>query len=153
MNKHDPKSPSSTALILLERFTRILLRSLPFGGASQEIYDLIRDVRRSEADIDQQVNEAIQSLQKSTELVAQLERGVKERSENLNNLRAEYERFSKLAEIEADKAEALVNQLEITYGKGQVKERWIALGLNILVGLLFFLAGVFLSEPIKSWFL
>jgi len=127
------------------------LRSLPIPFVpGPDLYDLVLSIKKSQGDLDTQVTEAIESLQKTTELIAQLENGVKYRADKLTKLRAEYERYSTLAEVEADKAAALIKQIEITMGKGQRREHWVTLGLNVLAGLIVFVAGVLLADPLKS---
>lgn len=91
------------------RLWRLVLRSLPIPLIpGPELYDLLLELRRSRSDLDEQVSEAIESLQRSLQLVSQLEEGLRQRSERLNQLREEYERYCKLAEIEEQKVEALI---------------------------------------------
>lgn len=135
------------------RLWRLLLRSLPIPLIpGPELYDLLQDLRKSRSDLDQQVSEAIESLGRSSQLVSQLEEGLRERSHKLTELRKEYERYSELAEIEEKKVEALIQQLEITLGKERGRERWFAIILNFLIGLIFFIAGALLSSPLQKWF-
>ena len=133
------------------RVWRLFLWSLPFFPVPG-LYELVRDLKRSQSDLDHQVIKAIESLQHSSELVSQLEEKLKERSDKLHHLREEYERYSKLAEVEEKKVEAMVQQMEITLGKGQRHERLVSLGLNFMLGFAFFMAGVMLANPLRSWF-
>ena len=134
------------------RMFRLFLRSIPIPFLPlPELLDVVNALKRSRTDLDQQVTDAIESLHHSSELVSRLEDGLKERSIRLDKLREEHERYSRLAEIEEKKVEALVQQLEITLGKGRGRERLIALGLNFIVGLLFFVAGILLSGSIQAW--
>ena len=70
----------------------------------------------------------------------------------LEKLREEHEKYSQLAQIEAKKAEALLKQVEITLGREQKKERWVALAMHLSVGLIFFVLGVLASDSFKAWF-
>lgn len=133
------------------KLVRLLLRSVSFFPAGPELYYLLREIRRSKDDFEQQVNEAMEALQRSSQLVSQLEEGLKERSQKLVGLREEYERYSELAQMEEKKAEALLNQLEATLGKERSRERLFGVLLNAAVGLLFFIAGAIFSEPLRSW--
>lgn len=130
---------------------RLLLRSLPFPIPGPELYDLLSEIRKSRNDLDQQISEAMESLQRSSELLTQLEEGLKDRSQRLIEVRKEYERYSELAEIEEKKVEALVQQLEITLGKERNKERLYGIFLNLIVGLIFFIAGAIFSTPLQNW--
>jgi len=133
---------------LQDKMWRLLLRWVPIIPAP-EIYDLLRDVKRSQSDVDTQVTEAIESIQKTSILVTRLEESLKERAAKLEHLQKEHERYSQLADMEAKKAEALLTQIEATLGKNVGKERWIAFGINIAAGMIFFVLGVFLSDPLK----
>ncbi len=132
-----------------DKMWRLLLRWVPIIPAP-EIYDLLRDVKRSQVDVDSQVTEAIESIQKTSTLVTRLEESLKERASKLEHLQQEHERYSQLAEMEATKAQALLKQIETTLGKNAGKERWVAFGINIIAGLIIFVLGVIVSEPLKS---
>jgi hypothetical protein len=132
-----------------DKIWRLLLRWVPLIPAP-EIYDLLRDVRRSQQDVDTQVTEAIESIQKTSSLVTRLEESLKERAAKLEYLKQEHERYSQLAEVEAKKAQALLTQIESTLGKNAGKERWIAFGINIVAGLIIFVLGVIFSDQLKS---
>ena len=138
---------------LSRQLVRLFLKTIPIPFVpGPELFDIVSDIRKSQSNMDIQVNEAIESLKKTTELISQLEEGVEERSKKLTKLRDEYNRYSKLTEIEADKAEALIKQLEITLGKGKKIERLFSLGLNLIAGFIVFVAGVILSDPLKTLF-
>jgi hypothetical protein len=133
-----------------DKILRLLLRSLPvFPGP--EVYDLLRQVKRAQGDIDEQVQEALDGIKKTSELVGRLESSLKDRAEKLQRLRNEHERYSELAQIEGKKAEALMAQLEATLGKNLGRERWIAFAINIIAGLILFILGVALSDQLKQY--
>jgi len=133
-----------------DKLFRIFLRSVPILPGP-ELYDLLRAVKKSQGDVDAQVAEALESIKNTSVLVARLESSLRERSEKLEALRKEHERYSELAQIEGRKAEALVSQIEITLGRNVGRERWIAFLINITAGLILFVLGVVLSEPLKNW--
>jgi hypothetical protein len=83
--------------------------------------------------------------------VDELEDSLAERTSKLNTLRQEVDRYSKLAEIEEGKAQAIVQQLELSINKGKNVERWISFAINIIAGLLLFILGLILSPVVKSW--
>ena len=131
-----------------DKLWRLLLRWIPLIPAP-EIYDLIRDVKRSQDDVDEQVTEALDSIRKTSKLVGQLEDSLKERAMRLEELQKEHERYSQLVEMEADKAQALLRQIEATLGKNIGRERWIAFGINLAAGLILFVLGVVLSDYLR----
>jgi len=132
-----------------DKMWRLLLRWVPIIPAP-EIYDILRDVKRSQDDVDSQVAEAIESIQKTSTLVTRLEESLKQRAEKLELLQQEHERYSQLADIESKKAQALLLQIEATLGKNMGKERWIAFGINIVAGLIIFVLGVIFSDSLKG---
>jgi hypothetical protein len=129
---------------------RAFLRTIPLVPGP-ELYDVLKSVRQSQNDFDQQVSEAVEGLQKTSGLVVALQNGITDRMKQLEQLRQEHDKYSELAQIEGKKAEALMRQIETTLGKEQRKERWIALAMHLGVGLLYFLLGVAVSVPFKSW--
>jgi len=52
------------------------------------------------------------------------------------------ERYSQLAEIKEGELEALLQQLRLGVGEGKGRERWVALGLNLLAGIIIIRFGV-----------
>jgi hypothetical protein len=132
-----------------DKALRLLLRWIMPIIPLPEIFDLLGDIRRSQEDIDLQVEEAITSIQKTSTLVSRLEESLKERATKLEHLQNEHQRYSKLAEIEASKAESLLREIESTLGKNAGQERWIAFGINIVAGLILFVLGLLLSGPLQ----
>jgi len=130
---------------------RALLRFIPLVPGP-EIYDIIEDLKRSRTSIDEKIQKAQESLQETSRLINELEENLKERTEKLTFLRQEYERYSKLAEVEEDKANALIQQLELSIGKGKTRERWVSLVINVIAGIIVFVLGILLGPMIISWF-
>jgi cell division FtsZ-interacting protein ZapD len=124
------------------RIIGMLLRMMRFLGAPE--LNLARD-------IDAQVREAAESLRKSSQLVTTLDQNLKERVKKLEHLREEHSRYSQLEQIDAEKAQALLKEIRRSIGQGQAKERWIAFGSNLAAGLLLFVLGVWLSNPLKHF--
>lgn len=134
-----------------EGFLRVLLRSIPLFPAGPEVYDLLTTVRQSQTDFDKQVTDAVEGLQKTSQLITALQQGVNEKMLKLEQLKQDYDKYSELAQIEAKKAEAIVKQIELALGKEQRKERFIALTMHLGVGFLFFVLGVTVSDHFKAW--
>lgn len=126
------------------------LRLLPIVPGP-ELYDLVTHVTKSQSDFDKQVAQAVESLRNTSSLVSTLQQGVEEKMAKLQRLQQEHEKYTALAQIEAKKAEALLRQVETTLGRGQIKERWVALAMHLGTGLVFFILGVSLSDPFKHW--
>lgn len=135
---------------LFEKLTRLLLRSVPLFPAP-EIYDLLKSVKQSQTDVDAQVEQALESIKRTSALVNTLEDNLRERSAKLEQLREEHQRYSQLAQMEASKAEALLRQVETTLGRNANKERAIAFAINIGAGAILFVLGVAVSDTLKAW--
>ena len=135
----------STADALL----RLTLRMLPLLPAP-ELYDVIRSVRRTQDDVDKQVQEAVDALSRSSELIDNLGKTLKQREEKLHELQGEYNRVSQLASLTAEQGEAVAAALEQVLGRSQNKERVVSFIINIVAGLLLFIIGVFASDWVKD---
>ncbi|MEO1445037.1 MAG: hypothetical protein AAFV46_02150 [Cyanobacteria bacterium J06635_11] len=126
-----------------------MLRSFPIPFLSPELYELIADLKQSRESIDVKIDEASDSLRKTAELIDEIEQNLKSRTQKLSALREELERYSALAEVEEEKARAIVQQIELATNSGKTKERWISFLINIGAGLLL---GLILSPAITMLF-
>jgi hypothetical protein len=128
---------------------RLTLRMLPLLPAP-EIYDVIRSVRRSQEDVDKQVQEAVDALSRSSRLIDNLGATLRERETKLRELQEESNRVSQLASLTAEQGEAVAASLEKLLGRTQTRERWIAFLINVVAGLMLFVFGVFASDWVKN---
>lgn len=128
---------------------RLMLRTIPLLPAP-ELYDLIRNVTRSQVDVDKQVNEAVSALTRSSELIDNLGQTLKEREAKLRELQLEYDRVSNLASLTKEQGEAVAISLQKVLGKTQSRERVISFLINVLAGLVLFVIGVFAADFVKS---
>jgi hypothetical protein len=120
-----------------------------------ELFDVIVAARRSQSDVDKQVQEAVDALSRSSILIDNLGETLKARGEKLTLLQQEYNRISQLASLTAEQGEAVALSLEKALGRSQNKERIIAFAINIIAGLLIFVFGIFahdLYKIVTSWF-
>lgn len=131
-----------TSKELFERLSVIMMRMLPFSTALPEIFDLLRDLTKERTALDKKVVLAHKALQETSALLSELESGLKERADKLSRIKAEYDQYSKLAQVEEEKAQILLQQIELTVSKGKGKERVISLILNLLAGIVVFVLGV-----------
>jgi ABC-type multidrug transport system fused ATPase/permease subunit len=116
-----------------------------------EIVNLIVDLKRSRTTIDEKIEKATQSLQEASLLIEDLEQSLTERAGKLNVLREEVEKYSQLAEVEENKANAIIQQLEVALNKGRNRERWVSLVINLIAGIIIFILGIFLGPSISKW--
>tara|TARA_R110002050_G_scaffold45998_2_gene108424 strand:+ start:20831 stop:21298 length:468 start_codon:yes stop_codon:yes gene_type:complete len=146
---NNPKRDNKTK-VFAEEISKILLSMFPFVPG-KDIYDLILDLSKSRKSLDVKVKKAYESLQETSALISELEDGLKERVDKVEKLKGEYDRYSALANVEEDKARALLAQLELTIVKGQPKERLISLLISIMAGIFVFILGVFASPYVSKW--
>lgn len=132
-----------------DKVARLFLRSLPLLPGP-EIYDLLKDLQRSRGELGQKVNRAAAVLEDASTLVAELDGELTTKVGQVEKLKAEYDRYQQLATVEEGKAKALIEQLQLTVGAGRSRERWIALALNLVAGIIVFVLGVWLSPWIKA---
>lgn len=141
--------PSTTKYII-----RGLLRMFPLLLSPDLFhisYDIIKDLKRSRTSSDEKIEKAYNSLQETSKLIGELEESLNERTEKLNFLRKEYKRYSKLAEVEEDKAKALIQQLELSLGKTRNRGYWMSLLISFIAGIIVFIFGILLSPIIRTW--
>jgi len=136
-----------------EKLIRLFLRALPLPFLpGPEIYDLLKDLQRSRTELDIKVRRTTQALLDASRLMSELEKELTQRSAKVNKLQEEYDKYEQLAQVEEKKAEALIKQIQDTLGKGRIRERWVALAINLIAGLIVFALGVFLAPWIKGLF-
>ncbi len=141
-----PIISSSTATHII----RALLRSIPLLPGP-ELYDIVKDLKRSRTSIDEKIQKAYTSLVETSKLIDELEKNLKERTEKLIFLRQEYERYSKLAEVEEGNSRALIQQLELSLGKTRNRGYWMSLLISFITGIIVFIFGILLSPIIRTW--
>ena len=110
---------------------QVFLRMIPFVPANEFLH-LLDALRKSNSDIDKQVDEAITSLKKSSEIVSTLERNLVERTERLETLRREHANLTELTKISEPQARAIADLLQQTIGRGNRKERINATASSLL---------------------
>lgn len=135
---------------LKEAISQVLLRMIPLVPAN-EFKAVIDAIRKTESDIDKDVENAIEAMRKSSELVASLERRLAERSAMLGKLQEEHKRLSALTTITREQTAALSETLRETIGLAARKERAVSLMINMLAGILVFVLGVLFGPPLTRW--
>ena len=134
-----------------KHMVRAFLRTIPLLPGP-ELYDIFDELRRSKTSLDDKIEKAVASLKETSDLISELEGDLIERTEKLQFLRREVERYSQLAEIEEDKARALLKEVQTVLGKGKNRERWVALCISLVAGILIFLLGIFAGPKLSDWF-
>jgi hypothetical protein len=99
-----------------DRILRAFLRSIPGVPAGPELYDLVVNIKRSQTDLDVQVAQVVEALGNTSTLINTLQQNLDERMAKLQHLREEHQRYSDLAQIEAEKAGCY---------SGKLKRRWV----------------------------
>jgi len=131
------------------KIIRLLLRSVPIIPAP-ELYDIFSDLQQSKKSINEKIDKAYNSLKDTSDLIEDLQRDLSDRTEKVKQLRDEYERYSKLAEIEEEKIKPLLIELDKTVNKWKGIERWFSFGINIIAGIILFELGIWLGPKISE---
>jgi hypothetical protein len=105
-----------------------------------------------QSEIEDQVNEALVSLQKSAQLVGRLEDDLKQRMETIQSLQAEYRKFSELSQVSKDQAAAIKDLLGSTLANAARRERFYALLINLFAGIVVFVLGVIFASSVAKFF-
>ncbi|MGM1048123.1 MAG: hypothetical protein ACQEXX_18550 [Bacillota bacterium] len=118
-----------------------------------EVYEkIIKELYGSSVEIERKIEKAYESLHETSKLLFELEDILKERTEKLNYLKNEYERYNQLAGIEHSKAEPLINHVDTLLGKGKKTERWFNFFLGLAAGIITTLLGIIFGPYITNLF-
>ncbi len=129
------------------------MRSISFISfpSSVDIFTIFDELKKSRESLDIKVERAVNSLKEASGLISELEVDLKERSEKIKILKDEIDRYSKVAEVEEDKARVILTEIQTALNKGKNIERWIAFGINLISGIIFFILGIFAGPILSKW--
>lgn len=119
-------------------------------SVAKEFEYLLEDLTENEESFGRKIDQAYESLQSTSHLLDRLESELNTKLANVTKIKFEYERYSALAEVEEDKARALLSQLDISLNKGKASERVIAFFINLVAGAIIFMAGIWLGPHITK---
>ncbi|WP_199624827.1 hypothetical protein [Paenibacillus alkalitolerans] len=147
----NPKLAAKISKIL--HLTAKVVYFLPGIEMPRDIYiQLSREISGSKREIEEKIEEAFSSLNKTSELLHELEMTLRERTEKLSILKDDYQRYSELALIEQNKAEAIMRQISFTVDSGKNRERIVGFIINIVAGLILFILGIWLGPFLTKIF-
>jgi|GEM_PF-4565788 len=139
-----------SAMVSLGSF--FLERLLP---DSEDMLGLIVGLQESQPAIDEKTKKAVAALKDAARVVVELEQSITERSERVNALRQESERYAEIRKVDAGAANALFDEVLLKIDKRAQRERWVSIVINLAVGLmtgsLFFVIGLSWNPYIKRW--
>jgi hypothetical protein len=135
---------------LKEALIQTLLRMIPLVPAN-ELKAVVEAIRRTETDIDKDVEGAIEAIRKSSDLVVSLERKLTERTALLEKLKTEHSRLTELSSITKAQTAALSEALRETIGSSTRKERVVSLLINLFAGVIVFVVGVLFGPGLTRW--
>lgn len=151
-NKQDDKTRlGAIRSIDRQQVWRLLFRSLPIQFPQfYEFYNVLRDIQKSRNDLEKKVSNASEALTEASKLVNELQTEISARVEKVGRLKEEYKRYQELAQVEEANAAALIKQLDASLGRGRGRERWVALIINLLAGLVIFILGIVLGPWLRK---
>jgi hypothetical protein len=116
----------------------------------EEFINLLQELTETEESFSRKIDQAYDSLQATSNLIERLETELTIKLQHLSKLKEDYERYAELAQVEEEKARALLKQLELNLNKGKGSERWMAFLINIVAGLIVFVIGVAVGPWVQS---
>lgn len=116
------------------------------------IVELLDEISRSRTTVDAKIKNAYDSLKETTVLVNELENIINEKTEKVAKLQEQFETYSKLAEIEENKARPLLEQVNLSIGRGKWTERWANFIISSITGAVFLIIGILFGDKIKHFF-
>ena len=119
-------------------------------GIGIDLSALRKALQESPGDLESKAARAAQALHEAAAVVSQLQSSIAAEVERVDSLKKDYEKYKNLASTEGKKARAFIQQVQESLGHGRSRERWIALGINVVAGLVVFVLGVLLSPLVKQ---
>lgn len=145
------KRSRSEKLELVNKYLYRTVVKMFTPNVAREFSYLLEDLTENEQSFSRKIDQAYDSLQDTSHLIERLETELDSKIKNITKLKEEYKRYSELAQIEEGKARALMSQLDISLNKGKVSERIIAFIINIVAGIILFVAGIWASPFVKEF--
>ncbi|MFW9333754.1 hypothetical protein [Paenibacillus polymyxa] len=139
----------------LTNFMKVIIHLPGFQVTiTNEVYQsIMKELHGSRIEIEKKIGKAYESLHETSNLLFELEDTLKERTEKLNYLRTEYERYNKLTEIEHSKAVPLINHMDTILERGKKTERWLNFFLGLAAGVITTLLGIIFGPYITDVFI
>lgn len=120
---------------------------LPFST----LIDISKTLEKNRSDLDAKIEVAHNSLEETSSVLKELEDTLVQNTKSLEKMKTEYERLSKLTEIEEKDAKVLLDEVSVTVNKGKTKERWISVIISLVTGLIIFVSGIWLGPIFTDW--
>ena len=119
-------------------------------GIGVDLQKILGAIRGGGPEIKIKAEQAASALQEASKIVVELQEAIESEAQRVDILKAEYEKYQGLAAIEEKQAKALMIELDQKLNEGRGRERLIALGINLLAGIIVFVLGVALSPYVKT---
>jgi chromosome segregation ATPase len=131
-----------------DALVQVALRMIPIIPAN-EVQNLIGVLTQKDSEIDRKVEEALKSLNQTSSVISQLEAAVRDKTDRLQKLQADYKTYEQLTELTKDQVAAISEMMQRTIEHNRPKEVLVALSIHLGVGIIFLIAGVILAHPIE----
>ncbi len=132
---------------IITEFLRTIGVLLPFSSLSE----ISKMLEKDRSDLDAKIKVAHNSLEETSNVLKELEDALLQNTKSLERIKIEYERLSKLTQIEEEDAKVLLNEVTATVEKGKAKERWFSVFISLATGLIIFVLGIWLGPIITDW--
>ncbi len=119
-------------------------------GLGIDLKDILRRLKGDIPEIEEKAEEAAAALNRAAIVANDLKEEIESEAKRIEAIKQEHEKYKELAAIEETQAKALIMQLEEKLTVGKSRERWIALAINLIAGLIIFGLGVLASPYLKE---
>jgi hypothetical protein len=136
-------------LKIRDALVQVALRMIPILPAN-EMKVLFEALVKRDSEIEKQVSDAIEALKSTSNLIAQLEQSVQQKTGRLVKLQDEYKQYVQLTTLTREQVASLSSMMSETLEKSRTREILTHLGMHLGVGLVFLVLGVILAHPIEN---
>lgn len=118
-------------------------------GASKDLVSLNEKVEKTNKSIEVKIDEAQESLVKTSQVINELNELIEVNQKELQNVRTQYEHIAQLNEVSLEQARPLLKELNTTLKKDSRKNHII----SFLISLFFFVCGAIFGPAIYDYFI
>ncbi|WP_315922075.1 hypothetical protein [Mesorhizobium sp. SP-1A] len=146
----DKRGLRATVFGIFKYSLKLTLAEIKYSDGIRLIDAVIQDAKARQRGLDNQIEDAVNSLIKSAQIIDDLNKSLNTKKEQLKSVQSEYHETLRLISITDEQKGAIAGALEKAVNKDRNKERIIAAIISFGVGLVFYVAGVVTSDPVRD---
>ena len=118
---------------------------------SRKLLGIIFEFRESTTTLENEIEDVNRALLKSSELITKLQGELTDRTQRLEELQAQYQRYSELVKLEETQINAIVSQMDLTLEDVIERQEKRDLLIQIFFLIVGFILGVLFTEPFRDF--